>query len=110
MFGWDFVCGCMIFIVFLQRVIVKCRPDAGRALRCAVLIVIFAVAVNASLKGFIATAELLRKGLFLPFSSISPLRSSSGRRTGKSVDSWWSVLCYTKAPSNYSCSGRRRSC
>jgi hypothetical protein len=56
-FGWDFVPAWMIFILFLQRIIVNYGPSARRYLWTALGVVVLTIFANVALNGFIATAE-----------------------------------------------------
>jgi hypothetical protein len=56
-FGWDFVPAWMVFIFFLQRVIMRSRPSYRWGSLVACFIVIFTLFSNRWLNDYIATAE-----------------------------------------------------
>jgi hypothetical protein len=56
-FGSDFVTAWMIFIFFLQRIIVNYGPGARKYVWCALFVVIFTLSADALLNRYIATAE-----------------------------------------------------
>ncbi len=53
-FGWDFVSAWMLYIFFLHRVIVICRPSARRITWGVILILVFTWMVNAWLNDYLA--------------------------------------------------------